>query len=373
MDLCDELMPLSVTLISDINSLQKMASEWDDFINVYSGNPFLYTNFLFQVMTHNPEMPFSFLILRFNAKIVGVAPLQVTSKLGVRTAEFFIKPDFGPDLIFDPKYYDECFDLVSDFLFSTLKCSVLSFVLSKDSDTINKFRSKKDFLVSENYASGRLVLNMPDSLDELMKLGGKRVRRDFEKTEKALNTSGTWHVSKYDVQTFSAKILEQILTVDRASWKNAWRVSKKISSDSDLLIVLNAFLSSVNDSGRNYSWFLWILELEGVPVSYQIALISKNTAYFVKTGYNEGYKSFFPGIYICNFAIRDLIEKKEIRKVDFITDLEYLKRWKTTNYQRVQVRVSKNFSGKLVHSFLLNKRLKRAFTVFSNVAPFLRR
>lgn len=172
-----------------------------------------------------------------------------------------------------------------------------------------------------------------------------------------LNDSGVWCVSKYDGTNFSSSISQQILQVDYASWKRGWRVSKKISSDVDLLIVLDSFLSSFKNPAKNYTWLAWILELNGVPISYQIALVFKDVIYFIKTGYDNRYRRFSPGVYVVNFAIRDLLKNPEIKKIDFITDLDFLKRWKSESNQRIQIVVSRNFSAKIIQRLLTNRLL----------------
>jgi CelD/BcsL family acetyltransferase involved in cellulose biosynthesis len=84
-------MTLSIQIISDLIALGRVSADWDNFLKVHGDNPFLYTNFLFQVISSNPERIPLFLILRCNKKIIGLAPLHLTSKFGVRFAEFFFK------------------------------------------------------------------------------------------------------------------------------------------------------------------------------------------------------------------------------------------------------------------------------------------
>jgi hypothetical protein len=361
-------MTLSIQIISDLNALGQVSADWDNFLKIHSENPFLFTNFLFQVISSNPERIPLFLILRYNEKIIGLAPLHLTSKFGIRSAEFFLKPELNPDFVIEKKYFNEGFKIINNFLFNFLKCSFLSLTLDQISATLTEFRSNKVYFVSDCCSGSHLILNLPKNIEEYKKLVGKQIRQDVKRTEGRLNASGTWKVLKCDEQTVSP-VIPKILSVDSASWKKVWRSHRKIKSDSGLLVVLNAFSSSVNDFEKKYLWLTWILELNGSPISYQIALINQRNsiAFFVKTGYDNNYKSYSPGVYVCNFAICDLLENSRIQKIDFLTNLEYLKRWKTENHLRVNVIVSQNFLAKIIQFFITNQRLKPLMRFLSRV------
>jgi CelD/BcsL family acetyltransferase involved in cellulose biosynthesis len=352
-------MPFYFKIISSSTELRCFASDWDRFVKNHSENPFLHTAFLLPVMKNYPKREPFFLVLFLDKKIVAVAPLHLTSKFGVRFAEFFLEPHFFSDFVFDPEYFDESLQRICNFLFINLNCSFLLLVLEKTSVMLQKIRTIKGLFVSENNYSGHLVLNKPDNLVEFRKMGGKRVRKDFERTERFLNDSGVWRVLKYDAHNYSLQISKRILSVDCASWKQGWRVNKKISSDVDLLIVLDSFLFSIENPDKTDAWLAWVLELNGVPISYQIALTFKDVTYFIKTGYDNSYRQFSPGVYVLNFAIRDLLKNPETKKIDFVSDLEFLKRWKSENNQRVQLIVSYKLSAKVIQRLITNQLLNR--------------
>lgn len=87
-------MPFFFKIISSSTDLREFASNWDCFVRIHSDNPFLHTNFLLSAMKNFPERNPFFLVLFLDKKVVAIAALHLTSKFGVRFAEFFFETLF---------------------------------------------------------------------------------------------------------------------------------------------------------------------------------------------------------------------------------------------------------------------------------------
>ena len=82
---------LSLYAISDPSKILELEEVIDAFVNKWSKNPFLLGGFISQFITSNrlrEGAPFV-LVVKADEKIIGIAPLMIKKRLGMRFAQFF--------------------------------------------------------------------------------------------------------------------------------------------------------------------------------------------------------------------------------------------------------------------------------------------
>lgn len=291
------------------------------------------------------------MVLRVDQKIVGVAPLSLRKSFGIRSARFLLRPELAPDFVLIPQYFSLSLKLINDFLFNKLNCVYFNFTFEDSSKTLKEFTERKLKIFTVDFP-GHVVLRLPDTFEEFKKIHGKRFKRDFRLSERRLDSKGYWRIKQYTNENgteTTSTVYKQVLDIDKNSWKASWRVKHKVSSDLDLMAVLKLFSSPPNKMlDQSYRWFVWLLELEGLPISFQTGVTFKKRAFFIKTCYDSRFRYFSPGIYIINASIRGLIDEGKVKEIDFLSDFEYLRRWKIVSLSRIT-------------AFISNKRLIKFF------------
>jgi hypothetical protein len=358
-------MKFIVETISSSVELQKNATEWDAFVQAHSDNPFLLTNFMIQAMEQRElNVKPLLVVLRVDKEIVAIAPLALIKKAGLLSARFLLQPDFSPDFILITEYNHDSFKVINNFLFKRINCAYISLAFDNDSSSFKTYVEEFEPLIVKY--PGHLLLRAPNSSDDLKKILDKRLRRDFRQTERLLSTKQSWSINQYS-NILDSKIdalKNKVLKIEKASWKAIWRHKHKVDSDSDLIALLNSFSSAIKSS---FIWFVWILEIEELPVSFQIAIKFKNKVYFVKTAFANSYRRFSPGIYIFNTGVIESLKDPNIREIDFMTDKQFLRRWETDYIPRTGVIITNKTLPTLAKYLLANFLKLRGLKKLANL------
>jgi CelD/BcsL family acetyltransferase involved in cellulose biosynthesis len=364
---------ISTCVVSDAAKLRRIENEWNKFVSSHSANPFLLSGFVKEFIKTGMEKGWApmLLVLSVDNVIAGIAPLAIKTKFGVRLAKFLLTPSLFPDFVLDAQYRTMCIDYSCDFLFREMKCELATLTLSQESPILESLRNQKNLLVSETPAMGHLVLHVECDWSEFEKSRGKKFRQDFRRAERNLDRLGSWRIRRFSKEDGEFDIFERILRVELNSWKEEMRVRKTIKQDSDLISLWEG-ASYTAEAERYFEWFAWFLELDALPIAYVLAFKYKGTAYVAKTSYDRRYRRLSPGIYVLSTAIRDLFKKDRIEKIDFLTDLPFVRTWTVECSPRVHVFVSK-------HKMLLgllkfttsNRQLKSILVSLSGFVPFM--
>ena len=118
---------------------------------------------------------------------------------------------------------------------------------------------------------------------------------------------------------------------------------------------------------------VWFLEVNNLPIAYQIVLIYKGTAFFVKTSFNEKFRKFSPGKFLIDFVLQEFFRKANVNKIDFITNLAFVSAWKPLLEPRKKFIIGK--SSKLLRTFLYGLIIAQVLTersVFKKMVPLFK-
>jgi hypothetical protein len=364
----------SICVISDSNKLHEIEGTWNQLIGRCSKNPFLLSGFIKQFMEFNRLKRWVPLVLVISVdnKIVGISPLKIKRKFGVRFAKFLLNPWFSPDFIGDDQYREICLAYTLDFLFKTLRCQFVDLTLPANSHNLRIIKqkcktSKIYFYIKQE--TGRRILPVQCTWAEFETLKGRNFRRKFKRIERNLDRLGPWRITCAENGKQEFDVIKKILEIDKMSWKEELRTQRGIKIDSDLMMIWNG-AQYMAQNEPDFKWSVWFLELNDQKLAHILIFQYQNVAYFAKTSYDERYKKFAPGLYVQNAAIRDLFNKSQVRRIDFLTALPYHETWTSLCLPRVRIIMShKSVLPTMIKFALLSKPVKGILTLLSKRSP----
>jgi len=350
-------MTVSVNVIPEFSELLKIEVAWNESINKYGKNPFFLTGFVKQSMESYRSKGWTPLPLVISANdiIGGIVPLMTRKRFGVRTVKFLSRNWLSPDLILDDQYRQTYASYILDFLFKTLRCQFVDLTLPVESPNLQILKQMceaKRIYFWVNPYMGHCIIQIQHTWDEFEKQRGYNFRRRFKRLERKLSQAGLWRTICIGKRNNGSDIIERILDVERKSWKQAWRARREIEMDQDLLMVWRASQYTAR-TVPNFVWKVWFLELNGQTLAYTLVLQYKDTAYIVKTSFDDGYRKFQPSIYINNVAIRELFKERQVKNIDWLTDLHFHRNWTNISIPRVNVMMSRSSVIRTMIKFVL--------------------
>ena len=337
-------------MIINASRLSEIEHEWNSLVNRCSQNPFLLSGFIKQFMEFNSQKGWLPLVLAFSAekRLVGIAPLRVKRQFGIKFVKFLIRNWFSPDFVIEDKYREACIRQILKLLFNEFRCQFAEFMFpydSKNLDSLKKNARKLALFFAVRASSlqwsdmRHSVILVNENWEKFIK-SRRNFRRKLRKIEKSLNKLGIWRIRVFGNGEIDKSVLNSVLDIERRSWKQIWRMEKKIAEDYDLLMTLNGAIET-SELDRNFKWYIWFLEANGLNIAYSLVLIFKQTAYIVKTSYDKSYRKYYPGIFVNNAAIQDLFRSENIKTIDWLTDLEFHRNWTSLSLPRVRVLISR--------------------------------
>lgn len=373
-------MEFSILAISDPNKLSKIEKDVDLFINSLSESPFIFSAFTRQAMRrslsqgHTPLL----LIVTVERKIIGLAQLTLRKSFGLRFAESMFGYAYSPDFIIDDRYREACIKVVLDFIFKKLKCECVSLYMPAESPNPKILgqkckESKIHFRQKEPSYIAHRTIPVDCSWNDFQEKRGRNFKRRFKKIVQHLNKAGQWRIIRVDDGGNMQDVPERILAVERMSWKEELRTSKKVAADEDLLSLL-AGSQSLAGEFPELRQVVWFLELNGQAIAYTLALQYRRIAFIAKTSYDNRYKMLYPGLFINNSAIEDFFNNTNVERIDLMTNLSFHNAWTVKSLSRVQLlmwRMIPLYAFELVFSgigartatnFLRNALLRRGKT-----------
>jgi hypothetical protein len=354
---------VSVRAISDPSSILQMERVWNTLVERSSENPFLLNGFIEQFIESNHSNGWNPLVLVISAdnRIIGIAPLITKKKFGVLSVRFLHSSCYSPDFIFHDQYRETCIAHTLDFLFKTLKCKFADFPFPGDSPNLRvlKQQSKPNRIhFCTLPIMGHCILPKKCTWTESKRLKGNNFVRQLKKTKRKLDRAGSWKIVCFDGNEESDAV-RKILDVEKMSWKEKWRAERGEKIDEDLLAILNGAQHTARIE-PNFNWSVWFLELNNQTIAYNLVLQYKKVAFMTKTSYDDRHRRFYPGVYLANFVIHELFKKEQVKSIDFLTDLPFLRNWTSISLNRTRVMLAKGVVPTIVRSKLVNEYLMKS-------------
>jgi hypothetical protein len=367
----EQVFEVQVILNSD--KIFEIDRAWNELVGQSCENPFMLSSFVLQIIKSSCSENNSPLIPVFLCKnrIIGIAPFMSKKTLGVRSVKFVNKSDVTPDLIVDNQYREILIAQMLDFLFTNLKCKFVELSLPVESPNLQIIREQckvKGINFRLSPEMGHRILPVTCSWGEFESARGKNFRQQFRKIERKLDQAGKWQVLCVDGDEGTVAV-EKILDVEKRSWKQTWRMQKGEDADEDLVAFIEASKRAAAIEPA-FKWKVWFLEFNSQTVAYLLVLQYRGVAYLTKTSYDQQYKGFYPGQYLRKIAICKLFNERQVKTIDFLTDLPHHLTWTPVCKRRVRITMAKGVIPILTQSQFTNDLLKMSQRLL-NYAPIL--
>jgi hypothetical protein len=354
-------MKLTTIFITDPVALHK-ENNLDDFIESYSNIPFMFSSFMKNAMlqkTHNNQIP-TIVIVKLNKEIIGVAPLLLKQRIGIRYCESLFEFWASSDFVINGKYRKTVINHILNLIFKQLRCKYSVLHFSYESPNLEDFKqicklTKVHCLETKDPSLDHWIIPVNCSWVEFQKSKGRYFRKKFRSIERKLNAAGEWKLVLVENNNESLgenSAIETVLTIDRKSWKSKSRQLLKLNNEDEHLLWFLKSSSSNGDSSLRYRRRIWFLELEHQPIAYAISFHYKGIAFFAKTSFIEKYRNLSPGKFVNKAAIMDVFDRKEDKTIDFMSNMPLVNFWGTSCLQRVRI----IFGYGLIFKFLLAGR-----------------
>ena len=367
-------MKVSIRVIQNYNGLHDIERAWNTLIDQCSDGPILLSGFVEQFINFNSSSGWAPLLLAISVdgKLVGISPLKVKRTFGFRLVKFLPKL-FSQDFVIKSQYREICISHTLDFLFKTLKSQLVKLTLPGESLNLQILKQKcraNGIQFGTKPEMGHRILPVECTWEEFEAFRGGNFKRKFKKIARNLDRAGSWKITclgKGNEELVAKKMLD----VERVSWKEGWRSQTGMEGDEDLLMVWNGS-QHASKSEPNFNWSVWFLELNNQTLAYALVFQYKEVAFIVKTSYDERYRKFYPGIFIINAAIRELFGRRQVKKIDFLTDLPFMETWTSLSLPRIGVIMSqKNILQIVIRFAFANENMKNILSLV--LAPLLKR
>lgn len=360
---------VTLKLFTDFEDVLKLETVWNCDFALYFESPGLFSRFFCGLMHFCETQGWTPLIFTFwsNNRLVGVAPLKLRKILNTKYVINLSEDNYSDFYIFD-EYRDQCVQIIIEVLFNQLKCNSATLTLENPYNITSLTNNcPKNFNCAEKNGPERAIIHIEKSYDQFYNSLKRKVRKNFRNIRRKFDSLKSWKVVCSEINSDSIK---RIQTVERNSWKDNWRKKNHFGEDHMLQIILDAS-QTTEKIEPIYSPKVWFLEINGLPIAYQIVLLFKEQACLIKTSYDADFKKYSPGKFLSDEVIHELFKMGNVKKIDFITNLPFVQVWKPTCQNRIQITIEKKSLGLSVIRRLLKlaRELRKRY-FFSKYSRF---
>ena len=270
-------------------------------------------------------------------KTIAIFPLEYLTKsqygMLIRKWRIFWPNDMDiNDFILEEPHHDlDYLGMLSDYLAKhvSLPWDMLELQHVPENASITQLLSKYTVtrLVSEHdheskyLACGATYEDSIKNISSKFKRNNRRKRRNLEKL-------GTVTTTYYNKPVELKQAFEYFLDVEAANWKGQARTA--LRHDSDQLYFYRALLQEFSDT-ENYDdtrqFVIHTLNLNEAPIAAQLALLSGNTLYLLKIGYDAEYHAMAPGGLLLDETLKRFSGSPDVKYVSFITGAKWNDDW----------------------------------------------
>jgi len=333
-----------------------MKDFWDRELRDRVDDPFLSGSMMIEHWKLGRRLgnhPFLIIFL-LDDKIVGFAPLRMRSRFGFR--HIFSLDQYAPPVFFSNSHREVCIDTIFDFLFKQLNCESADLTFEDDSSIqriLENACRKRDLDYAKLPQEGRAIIPVKTSLDSFRESLDRKTRKEFGRFGRKLDRLGSWKIYCSNLDRSS---IEKIWAVERFSWKVDLQGKEKAMKD----MGLDFCLKGVQRNSEGEHFFdseVWFLDLNDVPISYVLVLKRNKTVFFAKTSYDSRFSSVSPGKFLINDLIERIFRDNTAEKIDFISNLSFVRVWKPLIKERINFRVLRHTFLSKAHLLVFENRI----------------
>lgn len=304
--------------------------------------------------------------------IKAVAPFAVREKYGFRFARFLFESHYLPDFLCSDSSESSLYSLINlltgrlNYKFITLEVandSKALISLEKTCPILHVSYAKKDTKVM-----GRRIIKVNCSWDDFLKNKDHKFRSELKRVDKRIKTLGNCVLKRVDSIKDDSEVFNKINKINDLSWKKRSLEENNWTEDPDMVMILSAIKDNISSNQPVFEWNVCFLELDGNAIAYVLILQLNGTAIIKRTAFIESYRAFSPGIYVLNYALKEIFDKKNAAIIDFCSDHPYMERWTDTCIPRTIIAIRKGvipfYTEKLLDNDSFRSRVLRNRVIF---------
>jgi len=331
---------LVTCILSDVNDLFQIEEAWDSLVHENSDNPFLLSRFIKGFMEVNRAYGWHphIILVKSENDLLAIAPLMIWKKLGFNSATSLVPNPLSPDIIVRENCRKSC---ISEIINLLVEQNIRFLDLTQETCSPNLLEIQKQFqrmnfnafYRNPGQAISHNIIDVKGSWDTFCSLKGRLFRKELRRYKRKLNSAGSWRVNK--TENIDSHVVQEILDVERKSWKQDFRKKMGIEQDETLRMLITALQAKAKRE-LGLTWEIWFLYLNNQAIAYCLVLRYKKKAFIVKGSYDKKWKHLYPGIYIRNEAIKSIFGTN-VESIDFLTDLPYHRKWASRKLHRIRI------------------------------------
>ena len=331
-----------LSVVPDFEQLASTDPDWGELTEAYAQTPLLLSGLMRAYSRPEGAGQHLFAItMRKGGRLVGLATFRTKEQYVVsrprlmkyRTVEFSLPDVVTPDFVVRPDHRRQFVEGALSTLFDDIGCQTALLTLPSGSPNVAVLKSwcrKRRMGIWSSITSSHAVVNVKGPWSSYQATLSHEFIRTTMKSKRRLEREGRLTLQRgvVDNQT----VVEEMLEVDRHSWKEDWRRDVGKERDDD---ILETFLDCYKFSpGAKHIPKFWLMKLDGTPIAFSTSTIIGRVAYLMKTSYDLRYSRFSPGTVLLLRMFQDLFESGEVSSMDFFTMQDYQRSWKPEVFTR---------------------------------------
>lgn len=306
---------LRIDTVTTREGFDALADAWNDLLEeAGGGTPFL-THEWFQCCVHAyPSPALHVLVARDGSRLVGIAPLWrfrgPIRSLDLRQIGFITCPDTAmTDILTVPGRTDEILAALLGHLRSSRVVAWDVLALQQwpaESGGIRALRSLLERERIPHFISRTSLVprvRVQGTWEEYWASRPPLFRKSRRGIVNRMSRSQASRVRLIRADE-SGEAFQAVLSISRRSWKEA-----KGLAISSRPATVEFFRRLTEIAGRKGWLFLWILEMDGVPVAMEYDLMQEGVVYALRADIDEAYKVHSPGAYLEYHLVKHIFEE----------------------------------------------------------------
>lgn len=304
--------------IKNIDDLIAIRHEWDEYIEKLEFQaPFLlYENYYSWWKNFGHEASPLILVLQSNREIVCIMPLlQYSITLFGHTFKI-LKLMRNEHSFYDDIVYNGDGEPIHSALNRYMEHNRIALIdfepLPIDSRFFNSLREsevfeKKVYLYEGEIIFGGPYIDIEGTLDTYWNTLSSKLRQNLRRTEKALQVTG--NIDIYEARgadTITESLLESF-RIESLSWK-ADEGTAIVCNE----IVKNYYMNFFELIAKKGLLHIYFLEINNKKIAFDLSMERKGVLYGIKTGYDQEYSKYSPGLLLRKRIIEILFSEQKI-------------------------------------------------------------
>jgi len=263
-------------------------------------------------------------------------------RFGLQFTRLLLAPWLSPDFALDEQYRKKCIEEIVAFVFRDQQTKLMELTLPSNSPNLEALKAeclakKLRYDTRNDSRLGHRIVPVTLSWDDFVSRLGHDFRRNTKRMRRNLTEAGTWKIEFVDLGKEPQEI-ERINNVERSSWKQE-RMQSRGELDRDLHAIITGAAQSAK-SEPDFGIRACFLELNNLTIAYELVLQYRRSAYFTKTSFVEEYRKLSPGVFVIHEAIHSLCDNREVKEIDFLTNLPVWNNWPGITATRTTITIT---------------------------------